>query len=145
MAGDMIKLGGLWANKDKNGKTFLTGKLSPTVKIVIFQNQYRESENHPTHILYLAPVESQGREADQADEFFDDAAFQRGQAGASELRQQQGQRFSQGGHMAPEDVAPLSEEEYTAVRRSQPRPQQARPEERPAQRMGSGTGRDAGF
>ncbi len=137
MAGDMIKLGGLWAGKDRDGGTFLSGKLSPGVKILIFKNKYRESENHPTHIMYLSQVEQpgqgQGRESDQPDEFFDDTSFQRGQARASEL----GQARAQGGHRAPEDVPPADdypEEEYTTVRRSQPRPQQ-----RP------GTGRDAGF
>ena len=137
MASDMIKLGGLWSGKDKDGNTFLSGKLSPQVKILIFKNKYKESENHPTHIMYLSQVETQGqgqRQGDETDEFFDDQAFQRGQ-----------QRVAQGGHMAPEDVVPLPEEEYTTVRRSQPRPQQARPEERPAQRMGPGTGREAGF
>lgn len=73
---DMMKLGGLWANKDKDGNTYLTGKLSPGVKILIFKNKYRESENHPTHLLYLAPVEQpQGEEnkPEEEDEFFAEA------------------------------------------------------------------------
>jgi hypothetical protein len=133
MASDMIKLGGLWSGKDKEGNTFLSGKLSPQVKILIFKNKYRESENHPTHIMYLSQVETQGQrqaDGDQTDEFFDDQAFQRGQA-----------RVAQGGHLAPEDVPPPADE-YTATRRSpepmrgasssQPRPQQARPTRQPA-------------
>lgn len=133
MASDMIKLGGLWSGKDKEVNTFLSGKLSPQVKILIFKNKYRESENHPTHVMYLSQVETQGqgqRQGDEPDEFFDDQAFQRGQ-----------QRVAQGGHMAPEDV-PLPPDEYTTVRRSpepmrgasssQPRPQQARPTRQPA-------------
>lgn len=71
---DMIKIGGLWTNKDRNGDTFLTGKLSPVVKILIFKNQYRESENHPTHIMYLAPVETQSQVAEGEDEFSPDQA-----------------------------------------------------------------------
>ena len=71
----MIKLGGLWSNKDKNGKTFLTGKLSPQVKILIFKNEYREAENQPTHVMYLSQVEAQPGEDNkkpepEADEFF---------------------------------------------------------------------------
>jgi hypothetical protein len=77
MASDLIKLGGLWTNKDKNGKTYLTGKLSPTVKILIFKNEYRESDNHPTHVMYLSQVETQpGEESKQPegeDEFFGEA------------------------------------------------------------------------
>lgn len=59
MANDMMRVGGIWANKDKNGKTYLTGKLSPTIRILIFKNEFRETENQPTHILYFAPVEQQ--------------------------------------------------------------------------------------
>jgi len=64
---DMIKLGGLWTNKDKDGNTFLTGKLNPGVRILIFKNKYREAENHPTHIMYLAQVESEASRAQDDD------------------------------------------------------------------------------
>ena len=74
MASDLIKLGGLWTNKDKNGKTYLTGKLSPTVKILIFKNEYREAENQPTHVMYLSQVETQpgeeNKQPEGEDEFF---------------------------------------------------------------------------
>ena len=77
MASDMIKLGGLWTNKDKDGNTYLTGKLSPAVKILIFKNKFRESENHPTHIMYLSQVEQQpseeNKQPEEEDEFFGDA------------------------------------------------------------------------
>ena len=109
MASDMIKLGGLWSGKDKEGNTFLSGKFSPQVKILIFKNRYKESENHPTHIMYLSQVETQGQrqaDGDQTDEFFDEQSFQRGQA-----------RAAQGGHLAPEDVPPPADE-YTTTRRS---------------------------
>ncbi|MBB6052308.1 hypothetical protein [Armatimonas rosea] len=76
MASDMIKLGGLWTNKDKDGNTFLTGKLNPGVRILIFKNKYREAENHPTHIMYLSQVEQQpsdeNKQPEEEDEFFGD-------------------------------------------------------------------------
>lgn len=77
MASDLIKLGGLWTNKDKNGKTYLTGKLSPSVRILIFKNEFREAENHPTHILYLSQVEQQPGEEnkpEEPDDFFNEEA-----------------------------------------------------------------------
>lgn len=160
MASDMIKLGGLWSGKDKEGNTFLSGKFSPQVKILIFKNKYRESENHPTHIMYLSQVETQGqRESDQGDEFFEEKSFQRGQAGASELRQA---RAAQGGHLAPEDVPPPQEEYRPAPRQARPTRQPAPPpdfdeglddpfadDEAPAparpQNSAQRTGRNAGF
>jgi hypothetical protein len=52
---ERIKLGGLWLNKTKDGREYLTGKLSPSVKILIFKNNFRNAENQPSHIMYLAP------------------------------------------------------------------------------------------
>ena len=58
MATDRIKLGGLWVNKSKDGREYLTGKLSPTVKILIFKNDFKTTDNQPSHVMYLAPVET---------------------------------------------------------------------------------------
>ena len=80
MASDLIKLGGLWTNKDKNGKTYLTGKFSPTVKILIFKNEYRESENHPTHVMYLSQVETQPGDENKQSEPEEDEFFAEGDA-----------------------------------------------------------------
>ncbi len=71
---DRIKLGGLWQNKSKDGTDYLSGKLSPTVKILIFKNNYKQAgDNQPTHIMYLAPLDpdpNAQRGAEQADSFF---------------------------------------------------------------------------
>lgn len=56
---DRIKLGGLWINKTKDGREYLSGRLSPTVKILIFKNDFRSAENQPSHVMYLAPVETE--------------------------------------------------------------------------------------
>ena len=50
-----IKIGGLWANTDKNGQQYLSGYLGEA-KLLIFTNSYHETgTNQPTHIMYLAP------------------------------------------------------------------------------------------
>ena len=72
---ERIKLGGLWQNKSKDGTDYLSGKLSPTVKILIFKNNYKQpGDNSPTHIMYLAPIDpdpnAPQRGAEQADSFF---------------------------------------------------------------------------
>ena len=70
---ERIKLGGLWANKSKDGVDYLTGKLSPTVKILIFKNNYKQpGDNQPTHVMYLAPIDpdpNAQRGAEQGDSF----------------------------------------------------------------------------
>jgi hypothetical protein len=71
---DLIKLGGLWKNKDKNGRAYLAGKLSPTVRILIFTNEFKTEERQPDYQIYLAPVETPeegGRPAPAEDDFLD--------------------------------------------------------------------------
>lgn len=71
---ERIKLGGLWQNKSKDGTDYLSGRLSPTVKILIFKNNYKQpGDNSPTHIMYLAPLDpdpNAQRGAEQSDSFF---------------------------------------------------------------------------
>jgi len=50
-----IKIGGLWANTDKNGNQYLTGYLGEA-KLLVFVNSYHETgTTQPTHIMYLSP------------------------------------------------------------------------------------------
>jgi hypothetical protein len=72
---ERIKLGGLWQNKSKDGTDYLSGRLSPTVKILIFKINYKQpGDNSPTHIMYLAPLDpdpnAQRGAEQQPDSFF---------------------------------------------------------------------------
>jgi len=64
---DMIKLTGLWKNKTKDGKQYLTGGLGYGAKILIFPNSYKEKESDPDYIAYIAAKE-QKDEAVENDE-----------------------------------------------------------------------------
>lgn len=57
-----IKLTGLWKGKSKNGETYLSGKVSPTSRLLVFPNTHKKSEKDPDYIAYLAP----GQEEEQA-------------------------------------------------------------------------------
>lgn len=73
---ERIKLGGLWLNKTRDGREYLSGRLSPTVKILIFKNDFKTADNQPTHVMYLAPIEQQPDEAARSgggDSFFGEA------------------------------------------------------------------------
>jgi uncharacterized protein (DUF736 family) len=50
------KIGALWLQKDKNGKTYMSGSVGET-KVVIFKNNYKKEDKHPDYIVY----EKQGR------------------------------------------------------------------------------------
>jgi hypothetical protein len=73
---ELIKLGGLWVNKDKNGKSYLAGKLSANVRILVFKNEYRSAENQPAYVMYLAPVEQPDAARPTAPDEFLDAEFE---------------------------------------------------------------------
>ena len=54
-----IELGALWKKKDKNGKTYLTGSINifphGQVNVAIFENSYKQNDNHPDYKLYYTP------------------------------------------------------------------------------------------
>lgn len=49
----LVKLCGLWANVSRSGKTYFTGKLNRNVRVVIFENNNRQSDKDPTHTLHI--------------------------------------------------------------------------------------------
>jgi len=56
-----IRVGGLYRNTSKDGKTYLTGYLN--LRLIAFENQYKRGDKDPDYILYVKP--HQPRETDQ--------------------------------------------------------------------------------
>ena len=54
---EMVKLTGLWKQKDKEGKSFLTGNLNPISKVLVLQNNYKKNDTEPDYFLYLTQNE----------------------------------------------------------------------------------------
>jgi len=48
-----IKLTGLWKSKDKEGKTFLSGSLSPVSKVLVMPNTFKKEGKGPDYYLYV--------------------------------------------------------------------------------------------
>ena len=57
-----IKLTGLWKNKGRDGKTFLSGRLNGSSSLIVFPNNFKKGEKDPDYIVYLKPNEEK-REA----------------------------------------------------------------------------------
>ena len=50
----MLKITGLWENKDKNGNTYYSGYLGSS-KLLIYKNTYKEQgSNQPDYNMYVA-------------------------------------------------------------------------------------------
>lgn len=67
---DLVKISGIWVNKDKNNRTYLTGQLGGA-RIVILKNDFREDgTNQPNYNLFIAPFQkkTEGNEIDALEE-----------------------------------------------------------------------------
>jgi hypothetical protein len=54
---DLVILGGLWKNTDRNGGTYLSGRLTPTCRIMVFRNTRKEEgTKQPDYHVVLAPI-----------------------------------------------------------------------------------------
>ncbi|MEL7433030.1 MAG: hypothetical protein AAFN11_03705 [Chloroflexota bacterium] len=51
---DMIQLGGLWANRTKDGEIYFSGYLG-NAKLLIFKNKFKTEDKHPAFVMYVAP------------------------------------------------------------------------------------------
>lgn len=56
---EMIKLTGLWENKDKNGNTYFNASW-PFGKILIYKNDFKKKETDPDWNIWLAKKEKNG-------------------------------------------------------------------------------------
>ena len=50
---DAIKLTGLWKEKDKNGNTYLSGKLNELTSILVMPNTFKKESKDPDYFLYI--------------------------------------------------------------------------------------------
>lgn len=55
---DGTKLTGLWKGKDKAGKTYLSGKVSGTARLLVLPNDFKRTEKDPDFFAYLVPHEA---------------------------------------------------------------------------------------
>tara|TARA_Y100000310_G_scaffold271169_1_gene285536 strand:- start:2409 stop:2633 length:225 start_codon:yes stop_codon:yes gene_type:complete len=57
MANELLKLGGLWKNTDKNGNEYFSGNYTYGTKLLIYINTFKERDNEPDYILYITKQE----------------------------------------------------------------------------------------
>ena len=57
----MLRVGGLWRNQSKDGKTYLAGSVGG-LRVFVFENKFKDGENDPDYILSVA----QGKQKDAA-------------------------------------------------------------------------------
>ena len=62
MSSDLLKICGVWKNKDKNGNEYFSGNYTYGTKLLIMHNSFKEKNSDPDYIVYLAPKKSKREE-----------------------------------------------------------------------------------
>jgi hypothetical protein len=65
-------LGGLWLNKSKAGKTYMSGRLGTGGKVMVFKNPHKRKDSDPDYYLMLGEWErgEGGRKSQDDDDPF---------------------------------------------------------------------------
>jgi len=50
---DLIKIGGLWKNKDKHDNDYFSGGFTYGTKLLVMANTFKEKDNEPDYIVYI--------------------------------------------------------------------------------------------
>lgn len=62
--GDLVKITGLWLNRTKDGKEYLSGNFG-SARVLIFENRDRVSDKIPTHTLFITSSDPKPQPQDQ--------------------------------------------------------------------------------
>lgn len=66
---NLLKLCGLWKQKDKEGKTYYFGSLSYSTNLLLFPNSYKkEGEKQPDLLLYIVKKEQKEKAEQDSDD-----------------------------------------------------------------------------
>ena len=60
---DLIKVGGLWKNKDKNGNDYFSGNFTYGTKLLVMTNSYKDKDNAPDYMVYIAQKDKKESES----------------------------------------------------------------------------------
>jgi uncharacterized protein (DUF736 family) len=64
----MIEIGGLWVNKSKAGKGYMSGRFGRNGKLLVFKNAHKkEGEKSPDFRIYLVEWEEAKEDSEGAD------------------------------------------------------------------------------
>ena len=57
---ELLKLGGLWKNKDKNGNDYFSGNFTYGTKLLILKNTFKEKNNEPDYNIFISKQDKKG-------------------------------------------------------------------------------------
>ena len=60
---DMVRIGGMWKNETKQGKTYLAGSFGGA-RLMVFPNGYKEKDSDPDYVLCISQGQSKKDKAE---------------------------------------------------------------------------------
>lgn len=60
---DMVRIGGMWKNETKQGKTYLAGSFGGA-RLMVFPNGYKEKDSDPDYVLCISQSQSKKDKAE---------------------------------------------------------------------------------
>ena len=60
--GELVKIGGLWKNKDKNGNDYFSGNFTYQTKLLVMTNSFKDKENDPDYMVYITRKDKEPKE-----------------------------------------------------------------------------------
>ena len=60
--GELVPIGGLWKNKDKNGNDYFSGNFTYQTKLLVMTNSFKDKENDPDYMDYITRKDKEPKE-----------------------------------------------------------------------------------
>ena len=60
---DLVRIGGLWKNETKDGKTYLGGSFGGA-RLMIFPNGFKEKDSDPDYVLCISQAQPKKEKAE---------------------------------------------------------------------------------
>jgi len=57
MSDNKVRLTGLWRNESEKGSIYLVGSMSPSSKLLVLENRYKESQGDPDYVAFITKNE----------------------------------------------------------------------------------------
>ena len=60
--GELVKIGGLWKNQDKNGNDYFSGNFTYGTKMLVMTNTFKDKENDPDYMVYITKIDQEPKD-----------------------------------------------------------------------------------
>ena len=60
--GELVKIGGLWKNKDKNGNDYFSGNFTYCTKMLVMSNTFKNKDNDPDYMVYITKKDQEPKD-----------------------------------------------------------------------------------